>query len=181
MAPVYSHFDAAIRYLLDHEGGYVDDPHDPGGATNYGISLRYLKGQGLAVGDFDDDGDIDIDDIRAMSKTDAEKIYRDQWWDKYQYGKLHDQRIATKVLDLAVNMGAHQAHKLLQRAVRSCGSPVAEDGILGEKTFFAVNGTDGACLLTALRSEAAGYYRTLVTEHGDFERFITGWLNRAYS
>jgi len=176
-----SRFDLAIPTVLEHEGGYVDDPDDPGGATNFGISLRYLKKQGAHVGDFDEDGDVDIDDIRAMSVDDAEHIYRTLWWDRFGYGKIVDQALATKVFDLAVNMGARQAHRLLQRACRAVGKPVTEDGLLGPVTLAAVNELPAQAVLAALRSEAAGFYRVLIAADPGRRKWQSGWLRRAYS
>ncbi len=176
-----SWFELAIPTVLEHEGGYVDDPDDHGGATNYGISLRYLKKQGADVGDFDGDGDVDVDDIRAMSVDDAEHIYRTLWWDRFGYGDIVDQALATKVFDLAVNMGARQAHRLLQRACRAAGKPVTVDGLLGPVTLGAVNDLPATAVLAALRSEAAGFYRVLIARDPVRRKWQTGWLRRAYS
>lgn len=195
-------FDLAIGTVLEHEGGYVNDPHDPGGATNYGISLRYLRtlgdldGDGWLEGDLDQDGDLDVDDIRLMTVGRATEIYRDQWWNRYRYRLIQSQAVATKVFDLAVNMGPGRAHRLLQQALRACGNPVEVDGQVGAKTRAAVREALARWedkywepgdpwpvpgLLAALRSEAAGYYRSLVATRNERERFIRGWLRRAYS
>ncbi len=180
-----SRFNLAIDTVLEHEGGYVNDPDDPGGATNFGISLRYLRKagelDGELIGDIDADGDVDIDDIRAMSREDAEHIYKVMWWDRHRYARIRDQALATKVFDLAVNMGARQAHRLLQRACRAAGRPLVEDGIIGRNTLAAVNGLDAEVLLAALRSEAAGFYRVLIARDPVRKKWETGWLRRAYS
>lgn len=182
-----SHFAKAIPFVLANEGGFINHANDPGGATNYGISLRFLK----AIGDFDDDGwldgdldhdgDVDVDDIRNMTEHEAIEFYLRRFWRPNKYQRINSQHVATKVLDLTVNMGSRQSHKLLQRALRACGKEVVEDGLLGNKTFAAVNAANEECLLTSLRSEAAGFYRILVAlkpeERMPFKR---GWLNRAY-
>lgn len=181
-------FIQAVETVLAHEGGFVNDPVDPGGATNWGVSLRFmvavgeidLDGDGFADFDFDHDGDIDADDVRAMTRDDAIRVYRDHWWNKYGYDAL-PAGIGAKVFDLAVNMGARQAHKLLQRACRACGANVTDDGILGPVTRTVIADTDQWALLTALRSEAAGFYRGLVIAKPQFEKFVAGWLRRAYA
>jgi lysozyme family protein len=89
--------------------------------------------------------------------------------------------LAEKVFDLAVNMGTNKAHLLLQRALRAVGNPVKEDGILGKITLTAVNSANERELLAALRSEAAGYYRSIVTKNSSQNKFINGWLKRAYA
>lgn len=177
-------FNKSIPVILEHEGGYVNDPVDAGGATNYGISLRFLKQAGdLDLGDVDDDGDIDVDDIKQLSPDQAAEIYKRHFWDKYRYGVL-PQDLATKVFDLSVNMGPRQAHKLLQRSCRSVGITLTDDGIIGPRTLGAIDTINNAGraneLLAALRSEAAGFYRVLVAQKPIYQKFIRGWLNRAY-
>lgn len=186
-----SRFEDAIGVVLAHEGGYVNHPEDPGGATKFGISLRWLRQELGDDADFDLDGDVDAEDVQSLTEEQAKEIYRVHWWDKYGYGRIVSQSIATKVLDLAVNMGARQAHRIVQRALASCGKQVKDDGILGPVTLGAVNGVGYTMLLAAIRSEAAGFYRGLVMrnaalrKHGikapDFSVFLKGWLRRAYS
>lgn len=170
-------FYTAILTVLKHEGIYSDHPDDPGGATKYGISLRYLTQSNQ--GDFDFDGDIDIEDVKRMSVQDAKKIYRNDWWDKHNYGRVHSQVVATKIFDLAVNMGSKQAHKIVQRAIWSTvgvANFIKDDGVFGPVTMKSINDVQGEILLPAIRSEAAGFYRFL-----NRPNFIKGWLNRAYS
>lgn len=174
-------FDRALEVVLAHEGRYVDDPRDRGGATNFGISLRFLRSLGELAGDIDGDGDVDADDIRAIDRRAAGALYRAKFWDRYQYGEIQDPEIAIKVFDLAVNMGPGGAHKVLQRALRAVGIRVKDDGILGPKTRSAVVAAYGRGLIGPIRSEAAGYYRSLVAARPSLERYLTGWLNRAYS
>lgn len=173
-----SSFDIAIKTVLNHEGRYVNDPQDPGGATNYGISLRFLKATGdLGLGDIDHDGDIDSNDVKAMSMQNAIDIYKKYWWDKYNYEKIVSQLLATKLFDLAVNMGHKQAVICLQRAIRSLyGVELIEDGIIGSKTLHNINLLEPQALTAAFKSEAAGFYRSL-----NKPKYIKGWLNRAYS
>lgn len=166
-------FERAIAVTLKHEGGFVDHPSDPGGATKYGISLRFLQDVGV---DIDRDGDVDADDIRELTIEQAKVLYYRKFWSRYDYGSLGGHKVAAKVFDLSVNMGPRQAHKLLQRALRACGARLDDDGILGPITRGAVRDADQDCLLVALRSEAAGFYRYL--RKPEFER---GWLRRAYS
>lgn len=180
-------FQHALDVVLAHEGGFVNDPVDPGGATNWGISLRWLarageldlNGDGLADGDLDLDGDVDVDDIRAMTRDDAAFFYRAHWWDRHDYGALH-LTVATKVFDLAVNMGSPQAHKLLQRACRACGKEIADDGIIGPVTRATVAGIPPEMLIPPLREAAAGFYRQLIALRPQLAKYERGWLKRAY-
>lgn len=183
-------FDKAIEHTLspDVEGGYVNDPDDPGGATNFGVSLRWLHSigdldldeDGFHDFDFDQDGDVDALDIQAMPRDRAVWVYHEFWWKKFRYDLLPGE-VAIKVFDLSVNMGARQAHKLLQRALRAAGAEVVDDGLIGPATRRAIDDTDLCALLPALRSEAAGFYRALTAAKPPLKKFLNGWLRRAYS
>lgn len=172
-------FENAIETVLAHEGGYVDHKDDPGGATNFGISLRWAKQQGMEV-DIDMDGDVDADDIRKLSRDEAANLYRKHFWSPL-YEQISSQDIATKVFDLRVNAGANQAHIVLQRACKAAGAPIEEDGLIGQGTVAAVNKSNPLAVLAAFRSEQASFYRVLVAQKPSFSPFINGWLVRAYA
>ena len=191
-------FALAIDPVLEHEGGLVDHPDDPGGITNYGISIRWAKSEMTAAGDdladildVDDDGDLDGDDIRALDEETAKKVYEIGFWDRYGYARIVSQNLANKVFDMTVNMGPKQSHKNLQRGLRACGLDVSDDGVLGPKTMSATQQAPADCLLAAIRSEQAGFYRMLIARNRalrkegihvpDFGKFEHGWLRRAYS
>lgn len=83
-------FAHAIDNVLAHEGGFVDHESDPGGATNWGISSRFLAGVG------------DDRDVRNLSRADAIELYRVHFWERYRYEDLPD-GISTKVFNISVN------------------------------------------------------------------------------
>jgi lysozyme family protein len=161
-------FERAMARLLGNEGGYVDNPADPGGETKFGISKREYPNL----------------DIAALTKAAAAAIYYRDWWQRFGYGELPGP-IAVKLFDLAVNIGPDHAARCMQRALRACGRRVTEDGTLGRATITAARAANQLALLAALRAEAAGYYRALAAlergrrASGDQE-FLNGWLNRAY-
>jgi lysozyme family protein len=176
-------FDRALRVVLKHEGRYSDHADDPGGPTMYGVSLKFALSVAPHDFDFDidHDGDVDGDDIRGMSPADVAQVYRKLWWDRYAYSDFA-LVVAVKLMDLSVNMGATQAHKLAQRAVRSVnGQALADDGILGAVSRNSLQACDPYLLVAALRSEAAGFYRGLAAQNPKFKVFLNGWLNRAYA
>jgi lysozyme family protein len=86
-----------------------------------------------------------------------------------------------KFFDLAVHTGIPQAIKLIHRALRSTGQTITEDDVIGPITLAAINKADSTDLLAALKSEAAGYYRLIAQANPSQQKFINGWLNRAYS
>jgi lysozyme family protein len=161
-------FERAIARLLGDEGGYVDNPADPGGETKFGITRREYP-------------DVDI---AALTRAEAVAIYYRDWWQRYSYSELPG-AIAAKLFDLAVNIGPDHAVRCLQRALRACGRRVTEDGTLGRATTTAAGAANQLALIAALRAEAAGYYRALAAlergrRAGGDREFLTGWLNRAY-
>ena len=179
-------FDKAIKTVLMNEGMLVDDKADPGGITNFGISLRWLKQTGeLSKSDFmnvdtNHDGLLDAQDIRALTQDDAMTLYKKYWWDKFGYSAINDQNIATKIFDLAVNMGPFSAHICAQRAVRSViGLQLIENGKMEYATVTALNMCKPDLLMCAIKCEAAGYYRAIKAEAAS--KYIKGWLRRAYS
>lgn len=174
-----SEFLAAWPTVLRHEGGYVNNPNDPGGATKYGISLRWLKAQGLH-GDVNGDLVVDIRDIQALTLDTAAAFYRVQWWDKYQFGRLQAQPIATKLFDTAVNIGTPRAVTFAQQAVFVVGGATIDtDGQLGPNSILAINSSPATALLAAFQGLQAEYYRRLA-QNPKLAGFLAGWLNRAY-
>lgn len=179
-------FNHAVRHVLEREGGYVNHKADPGGATNFGVSLRFLLSvepdlinYGLDF-DFDNDGDIDADDIKAMTEQDAREVYFRFFWQRYGYKRIYDLDIATKVFDMCVNMGSKQAHKLVQRACRADGQVLVDDGVMGPNSFKAVNACQPLILLGAIRTEQKHFYLGLIDKKPAFAEFREGWIRRAY-
>lgn len=168
-------FARAHAFVAKFEGGFVNHPSDPGGATNYGVSLRFLKAQGLAVGDIDGDGDIDIDDIRTLTPETAADILKRNFWDSLKLDILADD-LALVLYDTAVNMGPGTAKRLAQKAL--C---VEVDGKWGPKTwaaFMRCNSRQTALTVIRLR---LGSYTALVTNNRKLESFYTGWMRRVHA
>jgi len=180
-----SHFDKAILETLKHEGGFVNDPVDPGGATNWGISMRYLKNRGdmdrdgLLDGDLDNDGDIDIDDIKSMTIEQAIDFYRSGFWDNYNYDKIDDYVIAARIFDMTVNMGARQTGLIVQRALNNSGVPTTVDGAIGPNTLKNINRADSEKLIVEIRFEHVKFYLALIEKKPALSKYKNGWLRRA--
>ncbi len=178
--------DMAIDFAMTHEGGLVDHPSDPGGITNYGVSLRYARNQGVIRGvhaaillnfDLDGDGDIDADDIRKLTPEKARIVYAD-FWNRYGFAGVQDRHIAAKFFDLTLPMGYGGASRVVQRAMRACRFDLVEDGYVGPVSRRVINEAsewNTAATMAAICAEAAGYFRDL-----DAPDFEAGWLNRAY-
>ena len=171
-------FTEAVNFALAHEGGFVDDKTDRGGTTNWGISLRFLRD--IVGGDIDMDGDVDADDIRALTRQQAIDLYREHFWDKYQCAQL-PRLIAIKFFDFCVNMGPAQATRLLQESLVCCQYRVAVDGIMGEQTLSAtnMNHNNPEAIVAVLRARALGFYRELMAKRPALNKYRTGWERRA--
>ncbi len=166
--PYSPEFLTAVERVLANEGGYSSNPADPGGATNFGISARAHPGLAVA----------------ALSRDAAVEIYWHEWWLRFGFAQL-PAAAAAKTFDLAVNMGAGNAIECLQRALRACGLPVPEDGVIGPDTAAQAARADPAVLIAALRSELAAHYRLVAAKASPQNRehenqFLKGWLIRAY-
>lgn len=178
-----ANFDRAVEVLLRHEGGYVNNVRDPGGATNFGVSLRFLRNQSLINADYDKDGDLDENDIRLMNQRQASDIYRKMFWDKCGVSYINSQAVANMAFGLCVNMGPSPAIKLLQRAANMLAGHglLLVDGELGPKSVQMINALQPYDLLAKYKEAAIGYYEDLVERNPSLKVFLKGWLNRINS
>ena len=153
-----SDFALAIPVILHREGGYVNNPHDEGEETNFGISKRSYPNV----------------DIRNLTKEGAAAIYQRDFWNAYGYGRLAVQGIGTKIFDMAVNLGPRTAHKLAQEAAGA-----APDGELGNDSIQRLNAQPALPLLRQLRSLLVDHYHEIVSLNPKDYEFLKGWLSRA--
>lgn len=178
-----------ITKTIGLEGGLVDSAADPGGLTDYGISLRAALAQvalhpdELALYDVDHDGHLDRRDIAGLTQDEAADIYLADWWTPGWYARMAPQAIAWKCFDIAVNTGPNRAARILQQALCDVGAAVPVDGVVGPVTGLTVRGQAskdrGVRLLAAIRAEQAKFYRGLVAAQPKLKTFLAGWLNRA--
>lgn len=179
-------FSYAMGFVEKWEGGFVNDACDPGGATKYGISLRFLRGLPLDLGDIDGDGDVDADDVLGLSPDGARELYRRHFWEPLRLEMLRGP-VAVAVFDTAVNMGPRPATMVLQRTCADFGADVREDGVLGPLTLSAAQNVGAVCLQSrALRQEVSDrfclrrleVYRDICKREGGLRRYLGGWLAR---
>jgi lysozyme family protein len=170
-------FAIAMKTILRHEGGYSNDRDDPGGQTSFGISLRYIKSEHI---DPNGDGKEDASDIIHLTETEADSIYYRQWFKRFHYDEITQQVILTKVMDLSVNVGASQAHKIVKRAInRVTGDDLPINGDLDAKTIQILNLIEPAVFHDAMVAEEEGFYRAIVSRHPPLRRFLAGWISRS--
>lgn len=118
--------------ILAREGGYVNDPDDPGGATNHGVTIHTMRRLGL---DLDGDGQVTTADVRALSRDQARDIFIRHYFEAPGIGALPEV-LHPGVFDMYVNAGAN-AVRLLQRMLGRMGHRVAVDGAIGPETVAA--------------------------------------------
>jgi len=155
--------DAAIRKILVHEGGYVNHPSDPGGATNKGITLatfrRYIKPSGT------------IADLKALTTEQAVVVYKRQYWDAVMADSL-PAGVDYAVADFAVNSGPSRAAKYLQAVVGA-----AQDGKIGPATLAAVNAADPVAVINKLCDNRLAFMKRI--QGGKlWVTFGRGWQRR---
>lgn len=156
-------FEKAIDFVLSNEGDYVNDEHDPGGETRWGISKR--SHSHLNIADLSKEGAIDI--------------YKKEYWIKYRYKEIKDKRVCVRLFDLGINIGPARAHRLIQLAVNDSANlsdvELKVDGILGSKSIEKINQCCSVCLYIFLVKKAENYYKGL-----NETLYIKGWLNRLH-
>jgi len=142
----------SVETVLGSEGGYVNDSHDPGGETKYGISKRAYPSV----------------DIKNLTKEDAIRIYKRAYWDKVKGDSLPS-GIDIVVFDGAINSGVSRSAKWLQKAVG-----VPQDGLIGPQTIYATQQLDCEVVIRSILAQRYTFLRSLPT----WSRYKNGWTRR---
>ena len=167
-----SSFEKAIQSVLANEGGYVHNPNDPGGETNFGISKR----QHPQV------------DIKNLTKEAATEIYRADYW-KPIYDKIQTQHLATKLLDLSVLSGKGTATSFFQSAIVDVGPYIPIDGSFGPATLKACNECNPTDLDHSFGNIMARYHYKIAHDRitsGRYDRatvaqHLYSWIKRDFA
>jgi hypothetical protein len=153
-------FAACVAFVLQQEGGFVDNPADPGGATKFGITLKTLEDWRREP--------LDVEAVKALTREEAVEIYRTRYWNAMRCGEL-PRGVDLMVFDCGVNAGPRRSILELQKAVG-----VAADGIIGPVTLGAVRAANPRALVARLSVLRLQFYQTLPT----WPTFGRGWTNR---
>lgn len=161
--------------LFRHEGGFVDDPLDPGGATHRGITLgtfAHCSRELLGIAPT-------LDALRALTEMQAATIYKALYWDVIRGDEMPSQQIADMVCDFQVNAGAASA-RLLQRVLNQAGAHprLTVDGAIGSRTMTALRAADPCQIHALFQQGRRDYYRHIVTLRPSLGKFLKGWLRR---
>ncbi|WP_428925489.1 holin-associated N-acetylmuramidase [Marinibacterium sp. SX1] len=170
--------------IVAREGGFVNDPDDPGGATNHGVTIHTMRGLGL---DLTGDGRVSEEDVRALSRGQAVDIFIRHYYQRPRIAELPAE-IQASVFDMYVNAGAN-AVKILQRLLREMGYAVAVDGAIGPQTIGAAEDAarpDPLALRDAYGVARRNYYFRLADQRPASRKYARtraggkgGWIRRA--
>lgn len=157
-----NNFDTCLNEALKHEGGYVDHPKDPGGATNLGVTKKAWEEW---VGH-----EVTKDDIKKLTLNDVKPFYRKKYWDVCRCNDL-PLGLDYVVFDIAINSGTRRAASFLQSAVGA-----TSDGVIGDGTITCVKRTPLSVkeLIDTICNRRELFYKSLPT----FPTFGRGWLKR---
>jgi lysozyme family protein len=155
----------AIGKILKIEGGFVNNPSDKGGPTNWGITQRVYNAY---VG-----YDSTNDEIRNMPEGDAMEIYKTNYWDAIGGDSILEYAVAYIIFDQAVNRGVSSA---LKQACRTVG--IAESGGVNSFTISSVNAYDPYMFVTEYLMNSEDFYNAIVARDPSQAKFQKGWLNR---
>ena len=155
-----SNFERCFQHTLKEEGGFVNNPKDPGGRTNLGVTQRAWEAYvGHAVTE---------QDMRALTPDAVRPFYRARYWNVCRCDDLPS-GVDLVVFDVAVNAGPGRASRFLQESV---GATV--DGAVGNRTLEAAKSFGADTLINKISDRRESYYRSLPT----FQTFGKGWLSR---
>ncbi|WP_439562804.1 holin-associated N-acetylmuramidase [Roseinatronobacter sp.] len=166
--------------IVAREGGFVNDPDDPGGATNFGVTIHTLRR--LRPG-----AQVTVDDVRALTREQAIDIYVDHYFTRPRITELPEPLWAT-VFDMYVNAGAN-AVRILQRLLVQMGLDVATDGVIGPQTIAATHRAYDMApshLVDAYGIARRDYYYRIADQRPASRKFARrrdggkgGWITRA--
>ncbi|WP_299416455.1 holin-associated N-acetylmuramidase [uncultured Sulfitobacter sp.] len=170
--------------IVAREGGYVNDPDDPGGATNFGVTIHTMRRLGL---DLDHDGSITPADVRRLTRAQAIGIFLEHYFNRPLIAEL-PQPLQASVFDMYVNAGGN-AVKILQRLMVEMGYEVSVDGALGPQSIAAVRAAYNASpdhLVDAYGIARRNYYFRIADRRSASRKFARtraggkgGWIKRA--
>jgi lysozyme family protein len=173
-----------INHVIDVEGGYVFDPADSGGETNWGVTKRVARKWGYKG------------PMKDMRRETAFAIYRDRYWDALELDTVEDlsPRLAAELIDTSINLGAGRAAEFLQRSLNVYNKrgllyeDIAVDRDVGPatiralKSYLKARGNEGESIMyRTLNSLQGAFYVDLCERRQKDERFVFGWFKNRVS
>lgn len=157
-----------VPFILQWEGGFVNDPLDLGGATNKGITIgtftEYKRRKGLKA--------PTVQDLKNISDEDWHEVFKGLYWDRWKADEIKSQAVANILVDWVWASGSHG----IRRPQRLLG--VTADGVVGSKTIAALNAKDPAELFKMIKADRIKFIDEICEKRPANNRFKKGWLNR---
>jgi lysozyme family protein len=170
--------------IVAREGGFVDDPDDPGGATNHGVTIHTMRRLGI---DLTGDGQVTAEDVRRLTRAQAVEIYVEHYFRRPGLAGL-PAVLQAQVFDMQVNAGAN-AVRILQRLLTDMGQPCDDDGVIGPQTLAAAHRAAAAApghIADAYAIARRNYYYALADARPASRKYARrrdggkgGWITRA--
>lgn len=157
-----------VPFILQWEGGFVNDPDDLGGATNKGITIgaftEYKKRKGQKA--------PTVADLKNISDAEWHDVFKSLYWDRWKADEIKNQSVANILVDWVWASGSHG----IKRPQRLLG--VKADGIVGKQTIAALNAMDAATLFKMIKDDRAKFIDEICKARPKNEKYRKGWMNR---
>lgn len=157
-----------VPFILQWEGGFVNDPDDLGGATNKGITIdtftEYKKRKGQKA--------PTVTDLKNISDAEWRDVFKSLYWDRWRADEIKSQAVANILVDWVWASGSHG----IKRPQRLLG--VKADGIVGKQTIAALNAMDAATLFKMIKDDRAKFIDEICKARPKNEKYRKGWMNR---
>lgn len=150
-------FEKAFSKVIDIEGGYVNDPFDAGGETNFGISKRSYP----------------LEDIKGMTAYRAKSIYKRDFWNIMKCDRIIEQEVALNLFDMSVNAGVVPAAKTIQKVVGA-----KADGVIGDQTIDLLN--SASFVIEKFKKARILFYVDITIKTPSKIKYLKGWIIRAF-
>jgi len=174
MSDVY--INSMLTKILNHEGGFVNDPDDKGGATKYGVTQKALSKH---LGK-----EATVEDVKKLDIEVAKTIFKEEYYFKAKINFLPPE-IQQQVFDCSVNHGAKRAIKFVQHVCNIAEfEPLTVDGANGSNTIKVSHVAQkemGDWFTNAIADERINFYHSIVAKNPSQRKFLKGWLKRADS
>jgi Putative secretion activating protein len=172
-----ANYEQALQWVLSHEGGYVNDPDDPGGETYKGVARKMnSKWNGWTIIDMlkrqkgfpaNLDKDSELQDA-------VQSFYQVNYWDKIKGDEIANQEVATSIFDFAVNAGVSTSSSLAQLVVSA-----EKDGVIGNQSVQMINGFDPDHFIASFTVAKIARYLNIVKNRPTSKKYFYGWVCRA--
>ena len=178
---IMSNYKEAVRKVMKSEGGYVNDPDDPGGETYIGVTrVNYTNWEGCPIIDMIRQESVGEGDFKKNLKDSSEltemveKFYKTYYWDTIKGDDIDNQNIAECIFDFGVNVGVDASSKIAQVVVES-----KPDGIIGNNTLDAISKSDPDEFLMSFTCLRIARYAGICKRRPISEKYLLGWINRS--